>query len=151
MATGSNHDPNSIIGKYVSSCEQAGNPLDETQIGLLEETINETFGITELPKLSSGVFRPMDTLHITGRLDNILREYRDKNLGVTDDLPLSEAEAWSLYSLTANEIGKTTFKSLKKKYDLPSAYGFMAYTYLHKYFIDKGYIPPKTKFRMPKN
>ncbi len=151
MATGSNYDPNSIIGKYISSCKQAKIPLNETQIGLLEKTINETFGITKLPKLSPGVFRPMDTLHTTGRLDNILREYREKNLGVTDDLPLSEAEAWSLYSLTANEIGKTTFKSLKKRYNLPSTYGFMAYKYLHEYFIDKGYIPPKTKFQMPKN
>jgi len=71
-------------------------------------------------------------------------------LGITDNLPLSEAEAWSLYSLTVNEIEKTTFKDLKKKHNLPSNYGFMAYRYLHEYFVSKGYIPPKSKLRKPK-
>ena len=110
-----------------------------------------TFGITTLPKLSSDVFRPFDTLHTTGRLDDVLREYREKNLGITDNLPLSEADAWSLYSLTASKIEKTTFKELKENYHLPSNYGFTAYKYLHEYFVDKGYIPPKSKLRMPKN
>ncbi|MFA6186354.1 MAG: hypothetical protein WC770_03960 [Phycisphaerae bacterium] len=151
MATDNNYAPNSIIGKYISSCEQVKAPLNETQIGLLEKTLNKTFGITTLPKLSSDVFRPMDTLHITGRLENVLREYREKNLEVTDDLPLSEADAWSLYSLTANEIEKTTFKEIKEKHNLPSNYGFTAYKYLHEYFVRKGFLPPKTKFRMPKN
>jgi len=151
MATGNNYDPNSIIGKYINSCKQTNIPLNETQISLLEKTINEAFGITKLPKLSRDIFKPFDWLHTTGRLDNIIREYREKNLGITDDIPLSDADVWSLYNLTANEIEKTTFKGLKEKYPLPSNYGLTTYRYLHEYLVRRGYIPPKTKFRMPKN
>lgn len=150
MATDNKYGPNSIIGKYIQSCQQANTPLNEAQVGLLEKTINDVFGITSLPKLSADVFKPFDWRHTTGRLDKIILEYKEKNLGITDDIPLSEAEAWSLYSLTANEIGKTTFKELKEKHNLPSNYGFTAYKYLHEYFVRKGYIPEKSKFRMPK-
>lgn len=151
MATDKNYGPNSIIGKYINSCTQAKQPLNETQIGLLEKTINEIFGITKLPKLSADVFKPFDWLHTTGRLNNIIREYREKNIGITDDILSSEAEAWSLYSLTVNEIEKTTFKELKEKHSLPSNYGFTAYKCLHEYFVKKGYIPSKARLRMPKN
>lgn len=151
MAISNDNSSDSLIGKYVDACNTAKVPLSNFQISILEKTIYEIFGITQLPRLSPNVFKPMDTLHITGRLENILREYRRKNLELTDDIPLSEAEAWSLYYLTANEIDKTTFKTLKKEHNLPSNYGFTAYKYLHEYFVRKGYISVKTKFQMPRN
>lgn len=151
MATDGKYGSNSIIGKYIQSCQQARSPLSEAQISLLEKTINDAFGITKLPKLSADVFKPLDRICLKNRVRDILQEYKEKNLAIRDDLPLSEAEAWSLYSLTSNEIEKTTFKELKEKHNLPSNYGFTAYSYLHKYFMDKGYMPPKARLRMPKS
>ncbi len=156
---GNTHKPNSVIGKYINSCEQAKHPLSSVQIGLLEKTINEAFGIKKNKSPSVDVFTSFDrdalnqiarVLHSdSGRLSNILRRYRVKNLGMSDDLPLTDADAWSLYDLTAREIEKTTYKALKEEYRLPKTYGFSGFALLHSYFISKGIIEEDSHFPRP--
>jgi len=153
------YEANSLIGKYVSACEQADHSLDSMQIGLLEKTLNEAFGIKKNKSPPADVFKELDKNILSqigfrrhsgdGRVINILKQYREKNLGVIDDLPLSEAEAWSLYSLTAQEIEKTTYKALKEKHGLPKAYGFTSFSFLHEYFIERGIVDKESRFPRP--
>ena len=155
-----NYESNSIIGKYISSCGIAEQPLSETQIGLLEKTINEAFGIKKNKSPPADVFKPLDkdilgTIAFrncnaqTGRVTNILKKYRTQNLGISDNLPLSEAEAWSLYSLTAQEIESTTYKNFKEKHDLSKTYGWKSFKILHEYFIERGILDKDAHFPRP--
>ncbi len=160
MGTG-DYEPNSVVGKYISSCEIAKQPLNDTQIGLLEKTINEVFGVKNRPLPAVNLFRPLDedTLSTVtyrrggqlGRIINILKEYRVHNLELSNDLPLSEADAWSLYSLTAKEIGSTTYKDLKERHGLPKTYGFNTFAILHKYFAEKEIVEKDSSFPFPKD
>ena len=155
-----NYESNSIIGKYMSSCDIAEQPLSETQIGLLEKTINEAFDIKKNKSPPADVFKPLDKDALgtvafnnsnaqTGRVTNILKKYRAQNLGISDDLPLSEADAWSLYRLTAQEIKKTTYKALKEKHNLPKTYGWTSFKILHEYFIERGILDKDANFPFP--
>lgn len=155
-----NYEANSLVGKYVSACEQADHSLDSTQIGLLERTLNDAFGIKKNKSPPADVFKKLDMDILNrlgflnhsgcGRVVNVLKQYREKNLSITDDLPLNEAEAWSLYSLTAQEIGKTpTYKALKEKHGLPKTYGWSSFRMLHDYFIERGIIDEDAHFPRP--
>jgi len=68
---------------------------------------------------------------------------------MTDNLPPSEAEAWSLYSLTGQEIEKTTYKALKEKHNLPKAYGWSSFGMLHNYFKERGILKEDAHFPRP--
>lgn len=156
-----NYESDSLIGKYIHSCVIARQPLSDTQIGLLEKTINAAFGIRKNKSPPIDVFKSFDSDTLNdiarnesadpGRLINILKKYREKNLETPKDLPLSEADAWSLYSLTEQEIEKTTYKTLKEKHKLPKTYGFTSFKLLHEYFIAKGVIEKDSHFPLPKD
>ena len=145
-----NYEADSLIGKYVSACEKAEHSLDSTQIGLLEKTLNEAFDIKKNKSPPADVFKKIDMGILNqlgrnrhsgcGRVVNILKKYRENNLGITDDIPLTEADAWSLYSLTAQEIGKTTYRVLKEKHNLPKTYGWTSFGMLHEYFMERGIL-----------
>ena len=119
-----NYESDSLIGKYISACDRAEHALDNIQIGLLEKTLIEAFGIKknrvppadDVKKIDMGILEEA-SYHISsscGKVVNILKKYRENNLGLSDDIPPTEADAWSLYSLTIQEIGKTTYPILNK-------------------------------------
>ena len=145
-----NYEADSLIGKYVSACEKAEHSLDSIQVGLLEKTLNEAFGIKKNKSPPADVFKKIDMGILNkvgrnrgsgcGRIVNILKEYRENNLGITNDLPLTEADAWSLYSLTVNEIEETTYRDLKEKYNLSKTYGWSSLGMLHEYFVERGIL-----------
>ena len=84
-----------------------------------------------------------------GRLIGVLHEYRKTHMQSQDDFPLSEADAWSLYELTAREIPHTTYPLLKEKHNLAKTYGWETFRILHKYFINKGVIDANEKLPCP--
>ena len=154
-----NYEANSLIGKYVSACERADYSLDSMQVGLLEKTLNEAFAIRKNKSPSADVFKKLDMDILNqlgshshagyGRVINILKKYRENNLGITDNLVPNEAEAWSLYSLTGQEIEKTTYKALKEKHGLPETYGWSSFRMLHNYFKERGIIDEDVHFPRP--
>ena len=85
----------------------------------------------------------------SGRVLNILKGYRKNNLGIAETLPITEAEAWSLYSLTSKEIEKTTYKELKTRHGLPQTYEWGTFAILHEYFKTKGIIEEDGHFPRP--
>ena len=155
-----NYEANSLIGKYVSACEQTDHSLDSMQVGLLEKTLNEAFGIKKNKSPPADVFKELDMDILNrlgfrshsgcGRVVNVLKKYRERNLGITDNLLPNEAEAWSLYSLTVQEIGKTpNYKALKEKHGLPKTYGWSSFRMLHNYFKERGIIDEDAHFPRP--
>lgn len=148
------YDGNSLIGKYISACHQSNQPLTGEQIGLLEKTINESFGIKKNKSPPIDLVKPLDKEILsraafaghsgTGRIMNVLRGYRKNNNTMSDELPITEAEAWSLYSLTLEEVWRNPvtigYKELKKKYGIPKTYGGASFHVLMSYFEIKGII-----------
>ncbi len=156
----SNYEANSLIEKYINACEQIEHSLDSMQIGLLEKTLNEAFGIKKNKSPPADVFKKIDMGILNrlgflnhsgcGRVINVLKKYRKENLGITDNLLPNEAEAWSLYSLTMQEIEKTpTYKALKEKHGLPKTYGWSSFRMLHNYFKERGIIDEDAHFPRP--
>ena len=144
---------NSFIDMYVQTCDEAKMPLNATQIGLLEKTINEAFGVrnnslSEVDQVD--LFKPLDNNILfevlstkrsgSGRLYHTLEEYRSSQMSNMPDIPINEADAWSLYSLTAENIQTTTFKELKAEHQLPKIYGFNTFSILHEYFLKRGIV-----------
>ena len=154
-----NYEADSLIGKYISTCEQAGHSLNETQINLLEKTLNNAFLIKRHKSPPIDIFRKIDNGILNevaynrhsspGRLINVLKKYRVENLGITDNLHPNEAEAWSLYCLTSQELKKTTYKALKEKHGLAKTYGWSAFGMLHEYFKERGILDEDVHFPIP--
>ena len=153
------YEESSLIGKYKKACEQAECSLNENQISLLEKTLNEAFMFKKNKSPPADVFRKIDRDVLNyvarnrgsdpGRLINVLKKYREINLGITDDLLPNEADAWSLCCLTSKEIRKTTYSALKKKHGLPKTYGIQSFGMLFGYFRERGIIDKDTPFPMP--
>lgn len=155
----SEYGDDSLISKYINACSQASQPLNDAQIGLLEQTLDESFGIKRYKLPQVDMARPLDKEVLgrvirdecaqPGRTTNVLEEYRKTNLGMSDTLPITEAEAWSLYRLTADEIEGTTYKELKAKHGLSNAYGWGTFKVLHEYFKERGIIGEDAHFPRP--
>ncbi len=144
------YDSNSLIGKYISACARAKQPLSINQIGLLERTLSADSNMDDGRPAILNAFTPLDenTLKTVadrrhmyfGRMLNILKKYSVSNRGMSSAVAITEADMFSLYTLTASEIEATTFKELKGQHDLPKTYGFVSYAVMHEYFVKKGII-----------
>ena len=136
--TTNDYKPNTFISNYITLCQMAENPLNKTQISLLEKAIYDSFGLKknqpDLTKDAEQCFNPIDGVEIKriakesvgyrkiATIFNVLKEYRDISQQVSKDFPLRDIDVLRLYQITASEIEETDYVTLKEKHQIPKMY-----------------------------
>ena len=124
--------------------------MSRTQIGLLEQTINDIFGLKDTQEETTKTGLPINEAAMPidmalirqlahpkpGRIFKILEQVKQ----VSDDsTPLTNFDVLTLYELSANEVGEG-FKTFNKNYGLCGYYGKRSFEVLRQYLKHKGLI-----------
>ncbi len=155
---GENYQPDTFVGRYVDLCKRKEHPLSRTQIGFLEQTINDIFGLKNTQEETSKTELPINEAAMSidralmeqlahpkpGRIFKILEQVKQAS---DDDTPLTDSDVLTLYELSANGVGEG-FKTFNENHGLCGYYGKHSFEVLRRYLKHKGLISA-TQIRFP--